>query len=116
MLVTKQLTVATDVHSMEENTIEVNGCQQFTYQHSSEYPPLCSEERNSYKFGKTWGRINDETEIFPAFIHFLLLNTKWDIYKTMSKLLFMMLYFVACQPLVTIHLHCLVDYNFFFVP
>lgn len=29
------------------------------------------------------------------------------------ELLFMMLHFGACQPLVTIHLHCLVDYNFF---
>ncbi len=28
MLVTKQLTVAIDFHSMEKNTMEVNGCRQ----------------------------------------------------------------------------------------
>lgn len=46
MLVTKPLTVATDVHSMKEkNTMEVNGCQQiFACQRSSEWPPLCSAE------------------------------------------------------------------------
>ncbi len=35
MLITEQLTVAIDIHSMEENTMEVKGyCQMFGYQHS----------------------------------------------------------------------------------
>ncbi len=35
MLVTEQLTVAIDVHGMEKNSMEVNGCRQlFGYQRS----------------------------------------------------------------------------------
>ncbi len=46
MLVTKQLLVAIDLHSMERK-IDTG-----SYQHSSEYHLLCSkEERKSYRFG-----------------------------------------------------------------
>ncbi len=38
MLVTEQLTVAIDYHSMDKNPMEVNGYRQpFDYQHSSKY-------------------------------------------------------------------------------
>ncbi len=38
MLVTEQLTVAIDFHSMEKKAMEVNGYHQlFTYQHYSKY-------------------------------------------------------------------------------
>ncbi len=36
-------------------------CQLFSYQHSSKYLLLCStKERNPYKFGRTWGWVNDD--------------------------------------------------------
>ncbi len=52
MLETKHLTVAIDFHSIEKNTMEINGYHQlFGFQHSSKYLLLCSaEERNSYSF------------------------------------------------------------------
>ncbi len=61
MLVTKQLTVAIDFHSMETDIMEVNGYRQlFSYQHSSKYLLLCSaEEINEYIFETTWGWAND---------------------------------------------------------
>ncbi len=42
--------------------MEVNGDQKlFGYQHSSKYHLLClTEERNSYRFGATWGWVNDD--------------------------------------------------------
>ncbi len=47
MLIIKQLRVATDVHSIEKNTTEVNGDhQQFGYRHSSKYILCSTEERN----------------------------------------------------------------------
>ncbi len=61
MLVTKQLTVATDFHSIFPHTMEVNGYRQlFGYQHSSKYLILCSAaEKDSYRFATTWGWVND---------------------------------------------------------
>ncbi len=43
-------------------TMEVNGApKQPGYKLSSKYLPLCSaEQRNSYKFGTTWGWVNDD--------------------------------------------------------
>jgi len=43
-------------------TMEGNGVHQlFNCQHSSKYLLLCStEERNSYRFGTTWGWVNDD--------------------------------------------------------
>ncbi len=43
-------------------TMEVNGApKQPGYKLSSKYLPLCSaEQRNSYRFGTTWGRVNDD--------------------------------------------------------
>ncbi len=42
--------------------MEVNGApKQPGYKLSSEYLPLCSaEQRNSYRFGTTWGWVNDD--------------------------------------------------------
>ena len=44
------------------STMEVNGVHQLSgYRHSSKYLLLCSEEeRNSYRFKTTWGRVNDD--------------------------------------------------------
>ncbi len=43
-------------------TMEVNGApKQPGYKLSSKYLPLCSaEQRHSYRFGTTWGRVNDD--------------------------------------------------------
>ncbi len=43
-------------------TMEVNGApKQLGYKLSSKYLPLCSaEQRNSYRFGTTWGWVNDD--------------------------------------------------------
>ncbi len=42
--------------------MEVNGApKQPGYKLSSEYLPLCSaEQRHSYRFGTTWGWVNDD--------------------------------------------------------
>ncbi len=43
-------------------TIEVNGApKQPDYKLSSEYLPLCSEQTHSYRFGTTWGWVNDNS-------------------------------------------------------
>ncbi len=34
------------------------------FPHSSEYLPLCSEQTHSYRFGSTWGWVNDRIIIF----------------------------------------------------
>ncbi len=43
-------------------TMDVNGAPELLcFPHSSEYLPLCSaEQRHSYRFGTTWGRVNDD--------------------------------------------------------
>ncbi len=54
-------------HTMEKKyTMEVNVYRQlFGYQHSTKYIILCSaEETNSYRFGMTWGWINEHIFIF----------------------------------------------------
>ncbi len=50
-----------DFHSRKKNTLEVNGAPELLcFPHSSEYLPLCSaEQRHSYRFGNTWGWVND---------------------------------------------------------
>ncbi len=46
-------------------TIEVNDTsKQPDYKLSSEYLPLCSEQTHSYRFGSTWGWVNDRIFIF----------------------------------------------------
>ncbi len=51
-----------DFHSIFFPTMEVNGApKQPVYKLSSKYLPLCSaEQRNSYRFGPTWGWVNDD--------------------------------------------------------
>ncbi len=51
-----------DLHSREKNTMEINGAPELLcFPHSSEYLPLCSaEQRHSYRFGTTWGWVNDD--------------------------------------------------------
>ncbi len=51
-----------DFHSRKKNTMEVNGAPELLcFPHSSEYLPLCSaEQTHSYRFGTTWGRVNDD--------------------------------------------------------
>ncbi len=50
-----------EFHSRKKNTMEVNGAPELLcFPHSSEYLPLCSaEQRHSYRFGTTWGWVND---------------------------------------------------------
>ncbi len=52
-----------DFHSRrKKNTMEVNGAPELLcFPHSSEYLPLCSaEQTHSYRFGSTWGWVNDD--------------------------------------------------------
>ncbi len=57
MLETEQFWGTIDSHSIFFPTMEVNGApKQPGYKLSSKYLPLCSaEQRNSYRFGTTWG-------------------------------------------------------------
>ncbi len=59
--ISQMLSVAIDFHSIF-SYMEVNGCSQlFSYQCSSKHLLLCStEEKNSYRFGETWGWVNDD--------------------------------------------------------
>ncbi len=47
-------------------TMKVNGAPELLcFPHSSEYLPLCSaEQRHSYRFGTTWGWVNDDRILF----------------------------------------------------
>ncbi len=62
MFVTSLFWGTIDFHSRRKNTMEVNGAPELLcFPHSSEYLPLCSaEQRNSYRFGTTWGWVNDD--------------------------------------------------------
>ncbi len=59
---TEQFWGTIDFHSIFFPTMEVNGApKQPGYKLSSKYLPLCSaEQRNSYRFGTTWGWVNDD--------------------------------------------------------
>ncbi len=59
---TEQFWGTIDFHSIFFSTMEVNGApKQPGYKLSSKYIPLCSaEQRNSYRFGTTWGWVNDD--------------------------------------------------------
>ncbi len=59
---TEQFWGTIDFHSILFSTMEVNcSPKQPRYKLSSEYLPLCSaEQRNSYRFGTTWGWVNDD--------------------------------------------------------
>ncbi len=63
---TEQFWGTIDFHSICFPTMEVNGApKQPGYKLSSKYRPLCSaEQRNSYRFGTTWGWVNDRIFIF----------------------------------------------------
>ncbi len=58
---TEQFWGTIDFHSIF-SPMEVNGTpKQPGYKLSSKYLPLCSaEQRNSYRFGTTWGGVNDD--------------------------------------------------------
>ncbi len=61
-----------DFHSRKKNTMEVNGAPELLcFPHSSEYLSLCSEQRHSYRFGTTWGWVNDRIFIFGWTIHLI---------------------------------------------
>ncbi len=59
---TEQFWGTIDFHSIFFPTMEVNGApKQPGYKLSSKYLPLCSaEQRNAYRFGTTWGWVNDD--------------------------------------------------------
>ncbi len=64
-------------------TMEVNGApKQPGSKLSSKYLPLCSaEQRNSYRFGTTWGGVNDDRIfIFGWTIPLILCVVTWMIY------------------------------------
>ncbi len=51
-----------DFHSRKTNPMDVNGAPELLcFPHSSEYLPLCSAEQiHAYRFGTTWGWVNDD--------------------------------------------------------
>ncbi len=51
-----------DFHGRKQNIMEVNCAPELLcFPHSSEYIPLCSaEQRHLYRFGTTWGWVNDD--------------------------------------------------------
>ncbi len=59
---TEQFWGTIDFHSIFFPTMEVNGApKQPGYKLSSKYLPLCSAEQiNLYRFGTTWGWVNDD--------------------------------------------------------
>ncbi len=59
---TEQFWGTIDFHSIFFTTLEVNGApKQAAYKLSSKYLPLCSvEQRHSYRFGPSWGWVNDD--------------------------------------------------------
>ncbi len=60
--------------------MQVNGAPELLcFPHSSEYLPLCSaEQRHSYRFGITWGWVNDDRIfIFGWTIPLRSLHTEW---------------------------------------
>ncbi len=59
---TEQFWDTIDFQSIFFPTMEVNGApKQPDYKLSSKYLPLCSaEQRHSYRFGTTWGWVNDD--------------------------------------------------------
>ncbi len=71
-----------DFHSRNiKYTMEINGAPELLcFPHSSEYLPLCLvEQRHSYRFGTTWGWVNDDRIfIFGWTIPLRPLNRKWD--------------------------------------
>ncbi len=80
---TEQFWGTIDFHSIFFPTMEVNGApKQPGYKLSSKYLPLCSaEQRHSYRFGTTWGWVNDDRIfIFGWTIPLMVLQT---IYKEM---------------------------------
>ncbi len=63
-------------------TMEVNGApKQPDYKLSSKYLPLCSEQTHSYRFGTTWGRVNDDRSfIFGWTVSLRSLHTESEIF------------------------------------
>ncbi len=79
---TEQVWGTIDFHSMFFPTMEVNGApKQPGYKLSSKYLPLCSaEQRHSYRFGTTWGWVNDD-RIF-IFGWTIPLRASFDVFLT----------------------------------
>ncbi len=80
-----------DFHSKKKNTMEVNGAPELLcFPHSSEYIPLCSaEQRHSYRFRTTWGRVNDDRIfIFGWTIPLMALFTEnlWIMYSSSEQI------------------------------
>ncbi len=85
MLIIKQLTVATDFHSIFFHNTEVNGYRQlFGNKNYSKFLLLCStEETNSYIW-KTWGWVYDDRififgQNIPVWVY-IFLSQFWKIY------------------------------------
>ncbi len=58
---TEQFWGTIDFHSIFFPSIEVNDApKQPDYKLTSKYLPLCSEQTHSYRFGSTWGWVNDD--------------------------------------------------------
>ncbi len=86
-------------HSIFFPTMEVNGApKQPGYKLSSKYLPLCSEEqRHSYRFGTTWGWVNDD-RIF--IFGWTIPLSRWGIFVEIAKNTlygWKLLIFLLCQ-------------------
>ncbi len=83
---TEQFWGTIDFHSIFLPTMEVNGApKQPGYKLSSKYLPLCSaEQRHSYRFGSTWGRVNDDRIFIFGWTIPLMLIYQKDQLKNMN--------------------------------
>ncbi len=68
-----------DFHSIFYPTMKVNGApKQPAYKLSSKYLPLCSaKQRNSYRFGTTWGWVNDDRIVIFEWIIPFIMRKLW---------------------------------------
>ncbi len=82
---TEQFWGTIDLHSIFFPTMEVNGApKQPGYKLSSKYLPLCSaEQRHSYRFGTTWGWVNDD-RIF--IFGWTIPLSRWGIFVAIAKI------------------------------
>ncbi len=60
------------------DTIDFNSRRKILlcFPHSSEYLPLCSEQTHSYRFGSTWGWVNDRIFIFGCTVPLNIWNLR----------------------------------------
>ncbi len=109
---TEQFCGTIDFHSIFFSYMKVNGApKQPGYKLSSEYLPLClAEQRNSYRFGTTWGWVNDDRififgwtiPLSLAWVYALLKNTSVSISEDIYTVWWINLLYLDCTYIGTL--------------